>query len=317
MSTTVRIGTFNCENLFARFRFRSNVKVDTATKNGFTINDVAFDFLEEDEKKITAQAIRALDADVLALQEVENFDVLKRFRNECLKPLGYTYAVLIDGNDPRFIDVAVLSRYPLTRVVTHQELRTGNSALFSRDCLEVDVDVKGSTISLFVNHLKSMLDKKDPKNGRKNTRDRRMLQARTVKQLVQDRFGPKAGSKPFLICGDLNDYLGAGQGTTDGIRSLVKWGEAENVLDRLPESERWTHFYETRKTPDTRPASYKQLDYLLVSRSLAKKAAGPPIVVRKGLCTNAALFAGSRFKSVGSSRPAASDHCPVGIDLGL
>jgi endonuclease/exonuclease/phosphatase family metal-dependent hydrolase len=89
------------------------------------------------------------------------------------------------------------------------------------------------------------------------------------------------------------------------------------VLDRLPEAERWSHFYETRKTPDPRPESYKQLDYLLVSRSLARKAPGPPVVVRKGLCANAALYAGARFAGVGPSRPAASDHCPVGVDLVL
>lgn len=142
MATKVRVGTFNCENLFARFRFRSNVKVANATKDGFTINDLAFDFLKPDEKTLTGQAIRALDADVIALQEVENFDVLKRFRNEYLKPMKCTHGVLIEGNDPRFIDVAVLSRYPLTRIVTHQELRSGNSSLFSRDCLEVDVKGK-------------------------------------------------------------------------------------------------------------------------------------------------------------------------------
>ena len=317
MARMIRVGTFNCENLFARFRFRSNVKVENATGDGFTINDLAFEFLEEDEKRLTAQAVRALGADVLALQEVENFDVLKRFRSEYLKPLGYTYGVLIDGNDPRFIDVAVLSRYPITRVVSRQELKSGNSPLFSRDCLEVDVDVKGKPLTLFVNHLKSMLDKRDPRNGRKNTRDRRVLQAKTVKQLVQDRFGANAGSKPFVVCGDLNDYLGAGQGTTDGISALVNWGEVENVVDRLPAADRWTHFYETRKSSDSRPESYKQLDYLLVSRSLARGAPGPPVVIRKGLCTNAALYAGARFPGVGPSRPAASDHCPVGIDLEL
>ena len=317
MAKTIRVGTFNCENLFARFRFRSNVKVESATKDGFTVNDLAFEFLDEEEKRLTARAIRALDADVLALQEVENFDVLKRFRSQYLKPLGYTHGVLVDGNDPRFIDVAVLSRFPLVRIVTHQELRAGNSPLFSRDCLEVDVDARGTVVTLFVNHLKSMLDKKDPANGRRNTRERRALQARTVRQLVQNRFGADAGRKPFVVCGDLNDYLGAGQGTTDGIRSLVTWGEVENVLGRLPEAERWTHFHETRKTPDPRPESYKQLDYLLVSRALARKAPGPPIVVRKGLCANAALYAGARFPDVGPSRPAASDHCPVGIDLEL
>ncbi len=317
MATKVRVGTFNCENLFARFKFRSAVKPENASKSGFTINDLAFEFLKKDEKTITGQAIRALDADVLALQEVENFDVLKRFRSEYLKPMKYTYGVLIDGNDPRFIDVAVLSRYPLTRVVTHQELRSGNSPLFSRDCLEVDVDVKGATLTLFVNHLKSMLDKKDPKNGRKNTRERRLLQAKTVKEIVKDRFGSDPGAAPFIICGDLNDYLGAGQETTDGISTLVGWGEVENVLDRLQEAERWTHFYETKKTPDTRPESYKQLDYLLVSTSLAKNVSTAPVCVRKGLCTNAAPYSGPRFAGVGASRPAASDHCPVGIDLEL
>src|SRR5262245_54708570 len=100
----VRVGTFNCENLFARFRFRSKVDPANTTKNGFTVNELAFEFLKDDEKRLTASAIGELDADVLALQEIENFDVLKRFRSLRLKPFGYTYALLIDGNDPRFID---------------------------------------------------------------------------------------------------------------------------------------------------------------------------------------------------------------------
>ena len=313
----VRVGTFNCENLFARFRFKSKVDPANATQNGFTINETAFEFLKDDEKRLTASAIGELDADVLALQEIENFDVLKRFRSQRLKGLGYKHGLLVDGNDPRFIDVAVLSRHPIVAARSYQHLRDGHSSLFSRDCLEVDIEVGGKRLTLFVNHFKSMLDKKDKKNGRRNTRERRLLQARTVKKIVTDRFGPSAGKKPFVVLGDLNDYLGAGQGTTDGISNLVTWPEVENVLGRLPAPDRWTHFYETKKTPDSNPESYKQLDYLLVSRSLANATAAAPTVVRDGLCRNAALYAGSHFSGVGDSRPAASDHCPVAITLTL
>lgn len=319
----VRVATFNCENLFARFRFNSNVNPQNASANGFTINDLAFAFLNEDEKKLTGSAIRAADADILCLQEVENFDVLKRFRSQRLSQEGYKHGVVIDGNDPRQIDVAVLSRFPIVAARSHQHLRSGNSALFSRDCLEVDIDVNGKPLTLFVNHLKSMLDKHDPDNGRKNTRARRLVQAQMVKQIVSDRFGANPGGKPFVILGDLNDYLGPGQGTTDAISDLVQWNQVENVLERLPDNssgqlgERWTHFFDQTNALNQELEAYKQIDYLLVSKSLAQNSSGNPVLVRKGLPRRAVLYTGPRFPGVGNSKPSASDHCPLAFDITL
>jgi len=51
--------------------------------------------------------------DILALQEVENTEVLERLRSDYLGTAGYVTAALIQGDDPRGIDVAFLSRFPM------------------------------------------------------------------------------------------------------------------------------------------------------------------------------------------------------------
>lgn len=51
--------------------------------------------------------------DVIALQEVENLDVLERLRTEYLDGLGYLESILVEGADARGIDVAFLSKLPL------------------------------------------------------------------------------------------------------------------------------------------------------------------------------------------------------------
>lgn len=308
---TVRIGTFNCENLFARFRFQSNVKPENAVKNGWDVNETAFDILNATEKKLTAAAIKAMKADVLALQEVENLEVLRRFRNEFLGgSKAFPHSILIDGPDPRRIDVAVLSKFPMIHARSYQHLN-----VFSRDCLEVDVEVAaGKVLTLFVQHFKSMLDKAHPCEGRKMTRDRRAGQAAAAKAIVKDRFGTQAGKNPFVILGDFNDYRETDQGTTSAIKSLVDWDQVVDVVQRLPKDERWTHYWEGSKKCHI-PEAYRQLDYLLLSKSLAASSPGAPSVIRKGLVKKATRATETRFPGVGQASPAASDHCPVAMDV--
>ena len=246
-------------------------------------------------------------------KEVENLEVLKRFRSERLKGLDYTYAMLIDGNDPRYIDVAVLSRYPIVAARSHQHLRSGKSFVFSRDCLEVDLDIEGKPLTLFVNHFKSMLDKKDPKHGRKNNRAKRLLQAKTVMELIQKRFGNAPGNHPWAVLGDLNDYREPTQGTTSGILNLTDWDEVENVVDRLPPAERWTHFYDGAKGDDT---PYRQIDYILLSKSLANATSAKPTIERRGLTPKATQATQKRFKGV-TAKSVASDHCAVVVEVKL
>jgi predicted extracellular nuclease len=83
--------------------------------------------------------------------------------------------------------------------------------------------------------LKSML------GGREETRSKRLRQARAVNEIVTERFGSDAGEHSFAIIGDFNDYLEVDEQRTTGIADLVGWKELENVVERLPEEERWTH----------------------------------------------------------------------------
>ncbi len=73
--------------------------------------------------KVIAASIKQVGegrgADIIALQEIENIGILERLREDYLQGLGYQPAVLVEGRDPRGIDVAFLSRLPVTGVALH------------------------------------------------------------------------------------------------------------------------------------------------------------------------------------------------------
>lgn len=303
MSSTVRLATFNCENLFARWRFRDDVDPADANTRGWIVDQTRFHELGVASKAITGAAVRDLKADVVALQEVENVDTLKHFRSEFLGGRSqYPYVAGVDGNDPRLIDVAVLSKLPITHIRSYQHLKdqaVPTTPLFSRDCLEVDVQVSDTvTITLFVNHFKSMME------GRKETSARRERQADQVRQIATARFGRQAASRPFVVLGDLNDYLEP----PSSLEDLAHWDQVENVVERLPENERWTHYWAGGD-------EYRQLDYLLPSTSLAGRIQRPPEIFRKGMPLRAIRYEGERYPGIGLDRPKASDHCAVLVDV--
>jgi len=68
--------------------------------------------------QVLAETIRQIDdgrgADIVVLQEIENATILDRLRTEYLAESDYLPAVLVEGTDLRGIDVAFLSRLPLT-----------------------------------------------------------------------------------------------------------------------------------------------------------------------------------------------------------
>ena len=74
-------------------------------------SDDAIDF----KLGVLADAIRQIDGgpDIVALQEIENLRMLERLNDDYLADLGYSEAILIEGQDNRGIDVGFLSRLPV------------------------------------------------------------------------------------------------------------------------------------------------------------------------------------------------------------
>ncbi len=188
-SSTVRLASWNVRNLFD--------SVDDANKD---------DVLSPSELQLklrqTAGVLDKLDADFVALEEVENLDVLKMLNEALSQP--YPFLGLIEGNDKtRGIDVAYLSRIPVEQTISHADYdlpdRYGVSRnyKFSRDCLEIRLATE-PPLTIFVNHFKSQLGSK------KASANKRRVQAEAVVELVRAsaREHPEALE---IVMGDLND----------------------------------------------------------------------------------------------------------------
>lgn len=324
----LRLMTFNVENMLLRFEFDPETEASLATLMDAEepaaraeLVRTYWNILNDEMRVMTALAIRDGAADVVCLQEVESMRGLRAFHDRYLRrmtELEYPHSVLIEGNDGRHIDVALMSRFPLERIVTHQALRwdelqidkpkiveTARDRIFKRDCLEVHVQAGEKVLPVFVCHFKSMSPE------REKTRPWREAEALAMRRIVERRF-PDPAAADWAIVGDLNDYTENDGAPDEGhaLAPLLEGGFAVDAVKRIADpKDRWTHFF-----PDAR--AYRQLDYVLLSPALARKNRDAvPRILRQGLPYRAERYQGPRYPRIGWDRPKASDHCPVVMDL--
>jgi endonuclease/exonuclease/phosphatase family metal-dependent hydrolase len=312
--TSITIATFNCENLFRRFKFNDKLtpqQIEKKLKDGFIIDKTVLTTVNQTERKLTADAIKATKADIVCLQEVENMDTLKNFLSEFMASAGYKYRMLIDAKDLRLIDVAIISKIPFGNVKTHQFGEEGKA--FSRDCLEVEFDIEGKTLTVFVNHFKSMFDRSNltPDQKRKKTAPKRIAQCEAVLNIIKQKFKNSPQKDNWIVLGDLNDYPDA----ETSLKKLTDSPWMENIVQTriINPAERWTHYWDTTTIPiDER---YKQIDYIFLSKKIADaNPAAVPAIIRKGIITKATKYTGPRFTGV-TDKQGASDHCPVAVTI--
>ncbi len=190
---TCKVATFNVLNLFDDHDDPYRGDEGTRTK-------------PREELLRVAETIRRLDADVLALQEIESRGYLERFVKVAIPDLGYEHVVLLEGNNHRGIDVALLSRLPVGPVTSHRHLRlkdpAGRTMRFQRDLLRVAIEPPGlDPFDVFVVHLKSKSGGESPQ-----TLATRMAETTRIRGLFDEMLAADPQAR-FLICGDFNDQL--------------------------------------------------------------------------------------------------------------
>ncbi|MEK6550645.1 MAG: endonuclease/exonuclease/phosphatase family protein, partial [Pseudomonadota bacterium] len=295
----ITVGTFNLNNLFSRYNFEA--EIDALPAGGPDLGGtVEYKFAPGSirlrtylgrlvkakdptaTQKITDR-IRTMSADVLAVQEVEDIDTLRQFNRDWLNNL-YPYVTLIEGNDPRLIDVGVLSKLPVGGVTSWQHARHAADPaqpVFGRDLIEVEIlnDARTKKLfTLFNTHLKShFVDfRTDPVVGAQANNERRRRQAETIAAIVKARTRPDS---VYIITGDMNDppeseFIAAFAASAELklVNALTNPAETRppKTDDPMPASSAWTH----RFKPSGQPANYELFDHLWLSPALAGKQAG-------------------------------------------
>jgi endonuclease/exonuclease/phosphatase family metal-dependent hydrolase len=326
----MRVASFNLNNLFSRFDFLAEVdSLPPAPKPDKPPVKIVTEVDPNDpehakfrtfkgrlvkgkpatERAKLAARIAAMDADVLAVQEVEDVTTLTAFAGTDLKALGYKHVVLVEGNDERLIDVGILSRLPIGAVTSwrHAVHQLSDARpIFSRDLLQVEIlsaDRSKRVLTVFNTHLKSKFCdfKEDPVLCEKHNNTLRGQQAETAARIIAAQTRP--GSR-YVICGDFNDgpksqFLAPMLASPDLklVNGLANAKEDHPSPADTPPAP--TRPWSDRFKATGKPAQYELIDQIWLSPGTANKLTGAGI--------------GRRTHLGGDG----SDHDPVWVDLHL
>lgn len=184
-STPIKIATYNVENLFDATYQWTEYKEYIPGKHNWNKRMV------EIKLNHTAEVICDLNADILGLQEVENNNIFQQLVSQ-LSKVGcpYQYSAITHKKDAS-IQVALLSRYPITK---QDDIQVSYIAGV-RNILEVEVEIEGNPLTLFANHWKSKAY-----NGFESKRIQ-------YAKALQTRIAKMSEKKEYIILGDFNsDY---------------------------------------------------------------------------------------------------------------
>jgi endonuclease/exonuclease/phosphatase family metal-dependent hydrolase len=217
------------------------------------------------------ESICALQADVLALQEMGTTNALLELRRSLrAEGLDFPYWEHISGYDTN-IHVAILSKFPFTARRPHTNetfLLDGRAFSVSRGFAEVQIQVRTNfAFTLLAAHLKS----RRPVPDADETQER-LGEARVLRGIVDARLHENP-RWPLMVVGDLNDVKDA-----DSTRALMGRGKYRLVDTRpaerngddmadtsprtAPRNINWTDYFATED-------SYSRIDYILLSQDMA------------------------------------------------
>ena len=248
----IRVATYNLENyLDAPTISRPHVKTDAA-------------------KAKIRESLRALNPDVLALEEIGGTNALHELRTSLKNDgLDFPFWEHVQSFDTN-IHVAVLSKLPIVARRPHTNenfLLDGKRFQVKRGFAEVDLQAATNFVfTLFVAHLKSHLTTAEADEA-----EERLGEAKVLRALLDTRLAREPAAR-FLVAGDFNDVK-----DSEPVKAILGHGKtklfdprpAERNGDTAPgeppyfepRNVRWTYYFGKSDT-------YSRIDYLLFSPAL-------------------------------------------------
>lgn len=204
-----------------------------------------------------AAAIRKVNADVVALQEVESRGFLERFVTVYLPDMGYHHIVHFEGNDQRGIDVALLSRAPVGEVTSRRHLEfTGPDGVvrrFQRDVPAITVmPGDAAAFEIWPVHFKSKAGDAEA------SEPVRLAEAAEVRRLLDIDLAANPEAR-IIVAGDFND-------TRESKAMAIVLGTGANAM--------WAT--DPEETPDSVidpefPEGRAPIDFITISPAMRKR----------------------------------------------
>ena len=258
---------------------------------------------DETTTRMTARVIQDVNADIIGIVEAEDRPSLVRFNRELLGGL-YRHVMLVDGNDERGIDVAIMTRnnFEIKSIRSNVDTEDAIGNVFSRDCPQYEVHTpNGTVVHVLVNHFKSQ----SGGGGAKRQR-----QAAQVRRIVD---GLVAQGQHVIVLGDLNEGPAAAGTQAANLSALFDNNSPLVDCYSLPN-------FQVGNRPGTFDSCgwRNRLDYILISQSLQPAFRGGR-VFREGLwgtrVTRPTNWA--TYPDMTQSSEQASDHAAVFFDLNI
>ena len=189
-----------------------------------------------------AKVILDLDADVIALEEVENKEILDRL-NRSLGSQAYPYLFFPQKKERVSIETALLSRFPIEKTAS-TFLRD-----HARGIHKVTLKIDEKTLDIYLNHWPAYKEKEDE----------RLLYAKTLHLMLTQEEG-----KEFIVLGDLNSPYREQKGRWGmGLVTFLQAGDKNaplyNLWYDLPQEKRYSHSYGREKVT---------LDHIIIPKTL-------------------------------------------------
>ena len=251
---TFRVATYNVENY-----------LDQPTESRHLVKSTQ-------AKAKIRESIRALNPDVLALEEMGTTNALLELRASLkAEGLDFPYWEHVGGADTN-IYIAVLSKFPISARHPHTNdnfLLDGKRFRVSRGFAEADIRASTNfSFTLIAAHLKSRRPVPEADEA-----ELRLQEAKILRGIIDEHFKADPNVK-LIVLGDFNDVkssasmkavVGRGKFKLTDTRPAERNGDnAPNSNPRYdPRTVTWTYHYGLDDT-------YARIDYILLSPAMAR-----------------------------------------------